>query len=51
MNSLRSRVISLVRAVGRQDWKRAEAAYREGLQHEPSSVQLQQGLEEVLKHL
>ena len=32
---------------GLQDWARCEAAYVEGLRHEPGSAQLQQGLEEA----
>ena len=34
---------------GLKDWKRAEAAYQEGLSHEPTSAQLLAGLEETLK--
>ena len=34
--------------VGLKDWARAEAAYREGLMHEPGSAMLQQGLDEVM---
>lgn len=32
-----------------QDWKQAEAAYRLGLQCDPSNAQLKQGLQEVLE--
>ncbi|KAL1528485.1 hypothetical protein AB1Y20_009828 [Prymnesium parvum] len=34
---------------GLQDWKQAEAAYRLGLQCDPSNAQLKQGLQEVLE--
>ena len=34
---------------GLREWARSEAAYLEGLTHEPDSAQLQQGLEEARK--
>ena len=34
---------------GLREWARSEAAYLEGLLHDPGSAQLQQGLEEARK--
>ena len=33
---------------GTGDWARAEAAFREGLRHEPANANLQRGLQEAL---